>query len=1168
MDEIYLWRPSARKLRLLMAAALLLQALLPLTPTQTAQAASPTITSAAFSASGAGVALNGGTLYAKAGAGLLLTVNTSADVKCVQVSGPGTYSSRQTENNTGKTTWIFTGFTAIAGNSAQVATIIVADKSNNNGCNGTLVPGSASYTSDNLVPNVTASLSPSPNGAGWNNSDVGITWSATDGGSGIGSGPTPGTDIVNGDTAGVTRNATATDKVGNEGNGSVTIKLDKSAPSITSTRIPLANANGWNNTDVTVAFSCSDALSGIKVCTGSTTLSTSAAGQSVLGLVVDNADNSANATVNGINIDKVAPTLSGAPTTSPNAVGWYNGDVAIRWTASDALSGLSGSAPADSTIASEGTGLTAGASVMDLAGNSAIAKSAPPVNIDKTPPNTNATAPSNWNNTDVTVSLAANDALSGVAATYYRLDGGAWQSGNTLSISTEGSHALDYYSVDRAGNTEQVKLVQVKIDKTPPTISHSQKPAANGHGWNNTSVTVTFICTDGPAAAASGIASCTPPQSVTTEGTNQPVPGTAVDNANNSATDPATVSIDKTAPSISGAPDRPANANGWYNADVTVRFTCGDDRSGVDTCAQEQTLAEGANLSASGTATDAAGNSNSATLSGINVDKTNPTLTGALSTQPNDQGWYRGDVTIVWTAADALSAIDPATQPANSVLSGEGNTLTAAASVADKAGNVASATVANIKIDRTPPGTTAALPTPFPSGWYAGSVEVTLNATDNLSGIRMTYYSVDGDTEGKLYSSPFIVSGGGTHNVRFFSVDNAGNSEDPNAPGHVVTFQIDNLPPTIAGNKTPEANAGGWNNGDVTVNFTCGDAETAIADCGPSVLLSIEGKDQSAPGQAHDVAGNFTSTTVGPINIDKTPPTTTNDAPPGWKNGDVTVRLAAVDQLSGVWGTYYSLDDATAQIGSNVNVTVNTEGDHVLQYRSQDNADNLEDIKTVPVRIDKTLPTISGAPDRVANTNGWYNANVTVKFSCADGLSGVAVCTDVESLDEGSNQSVPGTATDNAGNTAATTVGPINIDKTAPTLTGRPTTLPNSDYWYNDNVTIAWSATDTGSGMDTNTIPGNILLTADAAGQTVDATVKDLASNEATATSAPPVNIDKTSPTISGATDQRAKREALVQRQRHSQLYMRRQPVRRRLVYTYCGTWRGRQPVCAGQSPR
>jgi PKD repeat protein len=48
----------------------------------------------------------------------------------------------------------------------------------------------------------------------------------------------------------------------------------------------------------------------------------------------------------------------------------------------------------------------------------------------------------------------------------------------------------------------------------PPQISASQSPLPNANGWNNTSVSVTFTCVD----SISGIYSCTPPLTVTSQG--------------------------------------------------------------------------------------------------------------------------------------------------------------------------------------------------------------------------------------------------------------------------------------------------------------------------------------------------------------------------------------------------------------------------------------------------------------------------------------------------------------------------------------------------------------------------------------------------------------------------------------------------------------------------
>src|SRR2546427_300615 len=102
-----------------------------------------------------------------------------------------------------------------------------------------------------------------------------------------------------------------------------------------------------------------------------------------------------------------------------------------------------------------------------------------------------------------------------------------------------------------------------------------------------------------------------------------------VDNAGNSAsTTVSGINIDKTAPTISGAATSSPSAAGWSKNDVTVRFSCADTLSGIQSCAADATLsAEGTGQSASGAATDKAGNSASTTVSGIKIDKTAPTLT-------------------------------------------------------------------------------------------------------------------------------------------------------------------------------------------------------------------------------------------------------------------------------------------------------------------------------------------------------------------------------------------------------------------------------------------------------------------------------------------------------------------------------------------------------------
>lgn len=117
--------------------------------------------------------------------------------------------------------------------------------------------------------------------------------------------------------------------------------------------------------------------------------------------------------------------------------------------------------------------------------------------------------------------------------------------------------------------------------------------------------------------------------------------------------------------------------------------------------------------------------------------------------------------------------------------------------------------------------------------------------------------------------------------------------------------------------------------------------------------------------------------------------------------------------------------------------------------------------------VDTTPPTIQGSVDRAPNTDGWYNTEVTITFTCSDAGSGIATCPDPVTLSaDGADQSVTGTATDQAGNTASVTVTGINIDRTAPEITWSGN---ESSYTLEQMVAITCTATDTLSGVATAT---------------------------------------------------------------------------------------------------
>ncbi len=969
-----------------------------------------------------------------------------------------------------------------AGQSAAGSATDIAGNSTNASVDGINI--------DQTPPNITASLAPAANLAGWNDSVVVVHFTCTDATSGIAPGACPADRTVS--TDGIsTVSGSVVDLAGNAAATSIVVKVDTIAPGIVGSQTPAPNGAGWNNTNVAVSFNCTDSGSGIATagCTGPVSVG-EGANQSVTGTAADVAGNTSSATVSGINVDETPPTLTGAPTTAPNANGWYAAPVTIHWSCGDALSGVAGSCPSDTVLNSEGSAVSASATVHDVAGNSTVASSTP-VKIDLTPPSTAASSAPDWSNTNVTLTLTATDSLSGVDATYFAVDGGATQTGTSVLLTTEGVHTVVFWSIDKAGNVEPSHTASVKIDTTAPSITVSQAPAANGAGWNNTDVTVSFTCGD----SLSGLASCTSPQGVSTEGAGQLVSGTATDNAGNSASASTTLNVDKTAPTINGVVPA-ANLNGWYSSPVTVSWSCADALSGVASCSSPTTLSsDGAAQSVSGTATDAAANSHSTVVNGINIDQTPPTLTA--SAPPTLSGWYNaGPITVHWTCGDNLSGVTSC--PADQVVTAEGFT-TLAQTITDQAGNTTTDSI-TIRIDQTPPtivGT--ATPAPNGNGWNNTDVNVSFTCHDGLSGVVSC-------------SAPTTLGEGAAQSVTGQAADAAGNSASATVSG----INVDETPPTLSGTPTSAPNGSGWYNHAVTIHWTCGDALSGVdpATCPTDASINAEGVAQQLTRTVLDLAGNATSASSPAVKIDLTPPVTTASAvPTSFTNGDVSLTLSASDNLSGVAQTLYNVDGGPNQVGTSINLS--SDGVHTLAFWSVDNAGNVETAHVVTVQIDKSAPTITASQAPPANGAGWNNGNVTVSFTCSDSLSGIASCTSPQSVtSEGASQTVSGTAVDNAGNTALA-AATVSIDKTPPGIVGSLNGTPNSFGWFDAPVAASFACSDALSGVASCSGGASF---GEGANQSAVGTATDVAGNTAT-TSVGPVNVDLTKPTITATPD-------------------------------------------------
>jgi RHS repeat-associated protein len=178
---------------------------------------------------------------------------------------------------------------------------------------------------------------------------------------------------------------------GNAGSG-VTLQIegaDTTPPIINATSTPLPNANGWNNGDVTVTFTCSDARSGIATCPAPDVVTSEGADQIVSGTATDRAGNTATASV-GIDLDRTAPTVAPDVSPPPNAAGWNSTDVTVTYVCVDALSGVD-RCPPPATISAEGGGQEVKAGATDRADNAGSV--ALVVSIDRTPPTITIAAP-------------------------------------------------------------------------------------------------------------------------------------------------------------------------------------------------------------------------------------------------------------------------------------------------------------------------------------------------------------------------------------------------------------------------------------------------------------------------------------------------------------------------------------------------------------------------------------------------------------------------------------------------------------------------------------------------------------------------------------------------------------------------------------------------------
>jgi large repetitive protein len=692
------------------------------------------------------------------------------------------------------------------------------------------------------------------------------------------------------------------------------------------------------------------------------------------------------------------------------------------------------------------------------------------ITIDNTAPVTTSNLKDQWYNTDIGVSLSATDDLSGVDKTYYSIDGGDMTEGNGVKITSEGEHEVSFYSVDLAGNIEQVKTEKAKLDKTAPVTTSNLTEGYAPIGQvvqlsatdNLSGVAVTYYSiNDGPLQEGSSF-------KIENAGVTT-VKFFSWDKAGN--VEKATIInflVDKTAPdTLSDIVDV------WNNADITVNLTATDDVSGVDKTyysVDGADFTEGTSFVVAGEgqhevsyySVDKAGNKEEPKHKIVKIDATAP-----VSVFDARDGWYNAEASFVLTATDNLSGLEV------SYVSLDGADFKEATSVnittsgvhkisfysVDKAGNKEDIKSVEVNVDLKAPVTTS----DADDAWHAGAVTVNLTATDDLSGVDKTYYTVDGGDQQE--GTSFAVSGSGKHVITFWSVDKAGNVEKANT----AFVKIDSIAPVT----TADAKEG-WNHNDFTVSLSATDDASGVKATyysvdgsemveGDSVKISTDGT-HKITFYSVDNAGNKEETQSIDVKLDKTAPVTKSNLTTGHVKLGLEVQLTATDNLSGVAKTYYTINDGAAVEGSTFKI--DQAGVYKVTYYSVDNAGNIETANVFEFTVDSNPPvTVSDIEDQ------WNTAAVPVHLTATDDMSGVDktfYSVDGAPMVEGTSFTVSGNgihnvkfySVDKAGNIEQTHSVEVKIDDQAPV-----TVTDAKDGWYPAAASVKLTATDDLSGV-------------------------------------------------------------------------------------------------------
>ncbi len=374
----------------------------------------------------------------------------------------------------------------------------------------------------------------------------------------------------------------------------------------------------------------------------------------------------------------------------------------------------------------------------------------------------------------------------------------------------------------------------------------------------------------------------------------------------------------------------------------------------------------------------------------------------------------------------------------------------------------------NVNKDVTAPTGTHSI---NPTNWTNGDVTITLNTTDDMSGVKRIK-KPDGSY---IYSvsTIYVVSANGSYT--FVLEDNVGNTRN-------YTVTINNIDKTAPTGSLSHSTTN-WVNTDVKIHWSVADANSGVKQIKlPDGTIKTTATGDYTVSQngtytfvVYDVAGNTLTLQETVTNIDKTPPTgSLSHNPTDWVIDYVKIHWTASDSQSGF--NRVVLPDGTSTTNASGDFTVTDNGTYT--FTLYDNVGNSRILTENINNIDKIMP--EGVLSLQENRLTDEKIKISWKaFDLQSGFSKILLPDSTFSTNATGEFIVAQMGDysfviyDKVGNTRELSINVSNVDMINPILE----VTQDTDKWTNGEITLNWKADDYQSGLQNVVLPSSENIT-------------------------------------------------------------------------------------------